>query len=33
VIETHGYNKIKGKPFEVGELVTAIEEHLAQLDS
>jgi 2-oxoglutarate ferredoxin oxidoreductase subunit alpha len=33
LIETHGYNKIKGKPFEVGELVAAIEEHLAQLDS
>ncbi len=30
--ETHGYNKVKGKPFEVGELVTKIEEQLAELD-
>ncbi len=33
VIETHGYNKIKGKPLTLVKLVTAIEEHLAQLDS
>jgi 2-oxoglutarate ferredoxin oxidoreductase subunit alpha len=32
LIEAAGFNKIKGKPFEVGELVSAIEEQISELN-